>query len=87
MQARLDFDAGSRARAARYFLLLAQEKVPKEKGTRTTHPLRGFPAFLANPGVAHNSQSRYARTLKQVRACSPDWLRYSVSATGGKSKA
>ena len=63
--------------------MLAQEKVPKEKGTRTTHPLRGFPAFLANPGVAHNSQFRYAQLLKQVRAYSPDWLRYSVSATGG----
>ena len=65
-------DAGFRARTARYFLLLAQEKVPKEKGPRSTHrveftrPLRSLArAFLANPGAAHNSQSRCARKLKQ----------------------
>jgi hypothetical protein len=42
--------------------LLAQEKVPKEKGPRSTHRLRRSPAFLANPGAAHNSALYGAKT-------------------------
>jgi hypothetical protein len=37
------------ARLASYFLLLAQHKVTKEKGT-PCHAPSGFPALLAKPG-------------------------------------
>ena len=61
---------------ARYFLLLAQEKVPKEKGTRALIGLRRCPAFLDNQGVR---RTRYAQTTAPLI---PDCLRYSVSADG-----
>ena len=41
----LYLNAGSRARAARYFLLRGQEKVPKEKAARVSHPYRGALRF------------------------------------------
>ena len=93
MKAQAVFDAGSRARTANLFSLLVQRKQTKRKDARSTHrleytrPLRSLArAFLTNPGVAHNS-GIYGlcpvNLLKQVRAYSPDWLRYSVSATGG----
>ena len=85
----------------RHFLLLAQEKVPKEKGTpRHSSALLDKAAsqpYLTEPipCVPRQSGGRAqlgdlrgispVNHLKQVRGYSPDWLRYSVSTTGGKS--
>ncbi|MGB5438294.1 MAG: hypothetical protein WBN90_01395, partial [Gammaproteobacteria bacterium] len=60
--------------------MLAQEKVPKEKGPRSTHrvestrPLRSLArAFLANPGAAHNSCiSLRSIHSNRARGYSPD---------------
>src|SRR5210317_917117 len=42
---------------ARYFLLRAQEKVPKEKGTRSPRRPCRYPAFLAVPGARITRQT------------------------------
>ena len=54
---------------ARYFLLSAQEKVPKEKGT-PVHSSAIADSFRSSP--------------IRGRAVIPDWLRYSVSANGNE---
>ena len=61
--------------------MLAQEKVPKEKCTRSPHRLCRCPAFLA-AGGAHNSALAGAHRLRQGARLFPDMLRYSVRATG-----
>ncbi|MDX2418899.1 MAG: hypothetical protein QNK19_15685, partial [Xanthomonadales bacterium] len=45
---------------ARNFLLHAQEKVPKEKGTRRPHRLAPMPCVPRQSGVAHNSAGKSA---------------------------
>jgi hypothetical protein len=62
--------------------LLAQEKVPKEKGTRCTHRLRRSPAFLAPPGARTTRDLAVLDSLRQGARLIPEWLRYSVSANG-----
>ena len=69
--------------------MLAQEKVPKEKGTpvhssaRTTRPLRSLAhAFLASPGARTTRDLAMLDSLRQGARLIPDWLRYSVSANG-----
>jgi hypothetical protein len=52
-------------RWARYFLLLAQEKVPIEKCTRSPHRLCRSPAFLAQPGRAQLARSLALTALRQ----------------------
>ncbi len=72
----------------RHFLLLAQEKVPKEKGTRSTHRLTPMPCVPRQSGARATRSfmgpaSRPHKTcLEQGAHLFPDWLRYSVSATG-----
>ena len=63
--------------------MLAQEKVPKEKCTRSPHRLTPVPCGPRPAGGTHNSRARW-RSLRsdRVRACIPAGLRYSVRATG-----
>ena len=68
---------------ARYFLLSAQEKVPKEKGSPAAligyaDPLRSSPIR----GRAQLAISLRSIRSDRVRTLIPDWLRYSVSANG-----
>ena len=51
-----NFEFGFRPFRARYFLLLTQEKVPKEKGTRRTHRLAPVSCVPRQSGAAHNSE-------------------------------
>ena len=58
-------DAGFRARTARYFLLLVQEKVPKEKDTRSTHRLKPVPCVPRQSGG--RAQLVYLATLDSLK--------------------
>ena len=60
----LIFFTSSFACLARCFLLLAQEKVPKEKGTRCTHRLTPMPCVPRQSGGAQNSL--------RSNSCAPD---------------
>ena len=68
--------------------MLAQEKVPKEKGTRSTHRLTPMPCVPRQSGARATRSfmgpaSRPHKTcLEQGAHLFPDRLRYSVSATG-----
>ena len=67
-------------------VLLAQEKVPKEKCTRSPHrsKLQGRFAALPMRSSPFRERAQLVRSLHsgRVRALFPDCLRYSVRATG-----
>jgi hypothetical protein len=68
---------------ARYFLLSAQEKVPKEKGSPAA--LIGYADSLRSSPIRGRAQLAISlRSIRsdRVRALIPEWLRYSVSANG-----
>jgi len=73
---------------ARYFLLLAQEKVPKEKGTRTPRRLTPIPCVprqtgrRAQLGAMTGSKIPSWLASNRARSFHPGWLRYSARATG-----
>ena len=91
LQARFYLDAGSRARAARHFLLRAQEKVPKEKGTRR---LARFQIFNLEPGPLCFSRkpalTQLVISLRSITQTSVSFIRFSlrcsVAPTGSNSK-
>ena len=67
---------------ARYFLLRAQEKVPKEKGTRRPRRLTPMPCVPRRSGGAHNSAAPVGSASDRMRALIPERLRYSARPTG-----
>jgi len=73
---------------ARYFLLPAQEKVPKEKGTRCPHRLTPIPCVPRQSGGRAQLGARTGLKIppwlasNRVRVLVQDCLRYSVRATG-----
>jgi len=58
------------ARQASHFLLLAQEKVTKEKGTPFAGP-SGSPALLVSPGPLRNLRDPIARPRAQTVLATP----------------
>jgi len=63
--------------------LHAQEKVPKEKGTRRPHRLAPIPCVPRPSGDAHNSEAdgfSICLASNRVRVFIPNGLRYAVGA-------
>ena len=84
MQARNVLDAGSRARRRDTFLCSAKEKYPKERRPEVL-PAPRVPCASRENRRLRNSQSRYARMLKQGASFIRFSLRCSAAPTGGQT--